>query len=177
MTDPTDQPAPEAETLRAAIAARWQARGIVLPAWAALAAHQVDGAVPRIDVDAAAMYAAWLAELAANPPDPAQFPARIVAIRNAARPDEASTVSIPAMTPADAACDPARPTQYWLEVAFQCMKMDLQLALRSFTFEIRVHDADKEFQQAKFPAGRGIAAATWGKEAREHFRRLRGVVP
>lgn len=138
-----------------------------LPGWAALAAHQVDGRLLIVDVDADAMYRAWLAAFAANPPRPADFPGR----RMKAGP------AIPAMSAKDAACDPAAPTQYWLECAYQCMKLELQVALRRFDFEIRVHDAEKAFALAKWPAGRGGLAATRGLEAKAHFKRLRGVLP
>ena len=57
------------------------------------------------------------------------------------------------------------------------MKMDLKLAVHGHGFEIRVHDSERAFAHAKHPEGRGIVATTWGKEAREHLRRLRGVVP
>ena len=169
-----------------------------LPAWAKIAARQEAGFVPRVDVDAGAMYAAWLAELAAHPVVPVEqdrteaeiavseppvfamppeFAARTVQIRNAAEGARQGSVNVPAMSEADGRCDPARPTRYWLEVAFQCMKLELQVAMRGHGFEIRVHDADKAWAQDKFPEGRGIVAATWGKEAREHFRRCRGFVP
>lgn len=161
-----------------------------LPAWARLADEQQVGYTPRVLVDADAMYRAWLAELAAHPPvasteaDRAAgaiafpaFPAQTIQIRNAAPGARQGTATVGAMTEAEAACDPAKPTQYWLEVAYQCAKMDLQVAMRTPGFEIRILDTDKNFALAKWPEGRGLVAATWGKEAREHFRRLRGFVP
>lgn len=161
-----------------------------LPAWARLADDQPEGYTPRVLVDADAMYRAWLDELAANPPAASSeaerkagavafpaFPAQQIQIRNAAPGAKQGTASVAAMTAAEAACDPAKPTQYWLEVAYQCAKMDLQVAMRTPGFEIRILDAEKTFALAKWPEGRGIVAATWGKEAREHFRRCRGFVP
>ena len=169
-----------------------------LPAWAKIAPRQEAGFVSRVDVDAGAMYAAWLAELAANPvvpvPQdqtaadiaaskppvmamPSEFGARTVQIRNAAEGARQGSVDVPAMTEADGRCDPAKPTRYWLEVAFQCMKLELQVAMRGHGFEIRVHDTFKVWAHSNHPEGRGLVAATWGKEAREHFRRLRGFVP
>jgi hypothetical protein len=71
----------------------------------------------------------------------------------------------------------AKPTRYWLEVAYQCIKLDLQIAMRGFTFEIHIHDDGKKWAQRQFPKGRGALAATQGYEAREHFRRLRGFLP
>lgn len=141
-----------------------------LPAWAKLAANQAEGRLPRIDVDADAMYAAWLAEFAANPPKPEDFPGRAVK-------EGGKASTIPPMTAEQAICDTERPTKYWLECAFQCMKLELQVAMRTYAFEIRVHDQTKRFAQAKWPEGRGILAATKGLEARDHFRRLRGVLP
>lgn len=69
------------------------------------------------------------------------------------------------------------PDQYWLEVAYQCIKLELQVCMRGFTFEIRIHDAGKRWAQAKFPKGRGAIAATYGYEAKGHFARLRGGLP
>jgi hypothetical protein len=148
-----------------------------LPAWAAFAEHQEQGQIPRIDVDVDAMYAAFLAEFAANPPKPADFPGGAVTVRNAAVKGAPPTVAIGPMTAEEAVCDPKAPTQYWLECAFQCMKMDLQVAMRSFAFEIRTKDAEKRYALAKHKEGRGVIAATWGKEAKQHFRRLRGFIP
>lgn len=148
-----------------------------LPAWASLADHQPEGFTPRINVDAGLMYAAWLKEFATLKLDPSAYPARVVEVRNTAlKGGRYPTVDIPAMT-ADDACDPDRPTQYWLECAYQCMKLELQVAMRSFGFEIRVQDPGKVLAYAKFPEGRGIVAATWGKEARDHYRVLRGFIP
>lgn len=146
-----------------------------LPAWAKLAENQPEGFLPRIDVDAPAMYRAWLAELAGMKLNVEAFPARKIEVRNAATKDR-PVYDVPAMTAADA-CDPEKPTQYWLECAYQCMKLELQVAMRGFGFDTRIHDTEKTFALAKFPEGRGIVAATWGKEAREHFRALRGFIP
>ena len=70
--------------------------------------------------------------------------------------------------------------QYWLEVAYQCAKMDAQAAvLRAggdFGFEIKIANRP-EFALANHPPGRGIEAATQGSEARQHYKRLRGFVP
>lgn len=74
---------------------------------------------------------------------------------------------------------PEKWDQYTLEVVYQCIKMELQLAMRADAFrcEIHIHDPTKQFAQKQFPKGRGAAAATKQREAREHFRRIRGVVP
>lgn len=67
--------------------------------------------------------------------------------------------------------------QYWLEVAYQCIKLDLQVSMRKFGFEVRIHDSDKNWAQAKFSAGRGAEVATKGREARDHYRQMRGFIP
>lgn len=70
--------------------------------------------------------------------------------------------------------------QYWLEVAYQCMKMELQRILGFFAFEIRVraHRGRKDrWALNNHPPGKGANLATLGREAREHYKRLRGVVP
>jgi len=73
--------------------------------------------------------------------------------------------------------EPEKPDQYWLEVAYQCIKMELQLAMRTFAMEIRIHDLGKKWAQKNYPEGRGARAATFGREARGHFKRIRGVLP
>jgi hypothetical protein len=75
--------------------------------------------------------------------------------------------------------------QYWLEVAYQCAKLDLQAALVGTEFDPRTSALPAEFhfsrasqyEQKNFPQGRGIAAATRGREAREHYRNVRGSLP
>ena len=70
--------------------------------------------------------------------------------------------------------------QYWLEVAYQCMKMDMQGALGRFNFEIRVKAGDgykDRWALKNHPSGRGVKVATQGREARGHYKRLRGHLP
>lgn len=65
--------------------------------------------------------------------------------------------------------------QYWLEVAFQCIKMDCQMA---YGFGIVIHMfGSKKFAQKSYPKGRGWVVATKGKEARGHYKNLRGRLP
>lgn len=66
--------------------------------------------------------------------------------------------------------------QYALEVAYQCMKMDLQVAMGGFGFEIRMLNRS-DWALKNHPAGRGIEAATFGREARQHYVRIRGALP
>lgn len=68
------------------------------------------------------------------------------------------------------------PTQYHLEVAYQCMKMDMQKEF-GFAIEIRISDPGKKWALTNFKKGKGAHAATQGREAREHYRRLRGFIP
>lgn len=69
------------------------------------------------------------------------------------------------------------PTQYHLECAYQCIKMEMQRLLGTFSFELRIKDPEKKWALKKFKKGKGIGAATKGKEAREHYKRIRGFVP
>jgi hypothetical protein len=80
---------------------------------------------------------------------------------------------------------PQSADQYWLEVAYQCAKMDLQMAITDTKFDPRIAGKFAEFRfndcpqwaLSRFQPGRGIEAATKGKEAREHYKRVRGKLP
>lgn len=75
--------------------------------------------------------------------------------------------------------------QYWLEVAYQCIKLDAQMAVVDTALDPRVAGKSieikfsraEEFAQAKYPSGRGPSLATRGKEARNHYVRIRGRMP
>ena len=75
--------------------------------------------------------------------------------------------------------------QYWLEVAYQCAKLDVQMALVGTKYDPRTCGAPVEFHFNKaskwalnlYPHGRGIEMATKGKEARGHYVRIRGRMP
>lgn len=75
--------------------------------------------------------------------------------------------------------------QYWLEVAYQCAKLDVQAALAGSEFDPRtcgkpteIHFSNApEFALSTFEEGRGTAAATQGKEARGHYVKARGRMP
>lgn len=146
-----------------------------LPSWATFAANQVEGKIPRIVVDEAAMYRAFLEEFAANPPKPEDFPGRSFDVPR--REGGSRKIHYERMTVEEARCDPDAPTQYWLECAYQCMKLELQLALRSFALEIRLHDPEHRYALKAHPEGRCPWAASRGLEAKSHFKRLRGVLP
>lgn len=94
---------------------------------------------------------------------------------------------------------PEQLTQYWIECAYQCAKLDLQLAIEGGDFDPRQSampaefhfDRADEFALAKYPEGpakevvvdghkltlRGQALATNGREARAHYKRIRGRLP
>lgn len=67
--------------------------------------------------------------------------------------------------------------QYWLEVCYQSIKLELQLAMGTFGFEIKIRDPEKRWAQSKYPVGKGSLAATQGREARKHYKNLRGTLP
>lgn len=83
-----------------------------------------------------------------------------------------------------------KPDQYWLEVCFQSMKLDLQQAAGTIQIEIHIR-ADggrkERWRQDAHPEGKaqekhnahrsGVEAASRGLEARHHYKKLRGVVP
>lgn len=143
---------------------------VSLPDWAKRR-EALKGRIPGVDVDADAMYPALLAELKEHyaertPPEWSDAEGKL-------KPEWEKCLA-----------ELEEPTAYWLEVAYQCMKMDLQIAMRTFAFEIHVHDAKKAWAQKKHKPGRGVAKAAGGsligkggKEAREHYKRLRGFIP
>jgi hypothetical protein len=127
----------------------------------------LSGELPLVHVDADAAYTAWLTELQSR--YAAQLPGEWYDPKSGdLRPEWAAELE---------ALRGGAWTQYWLEVAYQCIKLELQAAMRSFTFEIRIHDPEKTWAQQKYPPGRGAVQATFGKEARQHFLRARGGLP
>jgi hypothetical protein len=75
-------------------------------------------------------------------------------------------------------CPPERPEEddYWLEVAYQCIKLELQRCVGHFTFEIHMKDPGKKWRQSN-PNGERARAAAQGRGARRCFARFRGSVP
>lgn len=73
------------------------------------------------------------------------------------------------------------PSAYWLEVCYQSVKLDLQIACRSFALNISIHDRGKKYRQSRRKDGRNVklaaGGAKGGREAREHYKRLRGFLP
>lgn len=79
----------------------------------------------------------------------------------------------------------SQPDQYWLEVAYQCAKMDLQSAVVGTPYDPRTSGKPIEIKFTRAPQwaltahskGKGIAAASSGREARDHYTRIRGRRP
>jgi hypothetical protein len=90
--------------------------------------------------------------------------------------------------------------QYWLEVAYQCIKLDLDAALLNTEHDMRFAERHiartftraTKYAQAQYPVGRsatvrGVGGATktlsganlasQGLEARDHYKRIRGQLP
>lgn len=110
----------------------------------------------------------------------------VIAESNAARPGRFKVVVDPDLCyPAFMAelwpgMEPDDLDQYRLEVMYQCMKMDLQMAVRSFAFDIKVRGDEGRKDRwglKNHPPGLGVEAASKGLGAREHYRRIRGFVP
>ena len=75
--------------------------------------------------------------------------------------------------------------QYWLEVVYQCTKMDVQTGIEGTALDPRVSGKpvqfhflrDDRYAQAKHKVGRGPSPATKGREARGHYQKVRGRLP
>ncbi len=151
-----------------------------LPPWAKrreTPAGLVGRSVPVIDVDADGMYTAWLAELSAY------YKGKSVGELPGEWCDRETGMLKPEWQQClnELTTDPERVTAYWLETVHQCGKMELQVCMRTFAFEIRIHDFLKTYAQKEHAPGRGARRASGGtqggREARQHFKRLRGFIP
>lgn len=140
-----------------------------LPDWAS---QTGGGDVPAVEVDTHAAYPAILAEyraLYAGDPPP-EWLTKDGDLRKEW---------------ADALDDLQQPddevSAYWLEVAYQTVKLDIVMAARSFRLALRFRDEGRLFCQDGRAEGRGVKRAAGGpnggREAREHYRRLRGFLP
>lgn len=138
------------------------ARELKLPAWAkvvpsALVDKGKVGVVIEVDPDTA--YPEWLKALASE-----DYPE----VGGVKRLDSPTNVD-----------------QYWLEVCYQCVKLDLQAAIAGTKYDVRTSNKPAEFHFKNSPKfalkehkpGRGPVAATQGKEARQHYKRVRGSLP
>src|SRR5262245_24970489 len=74
-----------------------------------------------------------------------------------------------------------RVTKYEIEVAYQCMKMDMQVAHGGFRFTIHVRgdgDRKRRWNHTMHPGhDHEPLIATHGLEARAHYLRIRGFLP
>lgn len=77
------------------------------------------------------------------------------------------------------------PDQYWIEAAYQCIKMDVQAAIEGTDLDpslagksaqINLTPSDR-WALKNFKKGKGVNAATQGREARDHYKRIRGRIP
>lgn len=139
-----------------------------LPDWATLKGRNGESYV--IDVDAPAAYEALLSEYREHYED--NVPAEWLTKEESVRKEWADALD-------DLASD--EPSAYWLEVAYQSIKLDLQIACRTFALNISIHDPEKAYRQEGRRDGRDVKRAAGGlqggKEAREHYKRLRGFLP
>lgn len=142
---------------------------INLPEWATL---KSEGPPHVIDVDAHAAYEALLGEYADLYGDTDKLPPEMRTKDGAIKKEWADALD-------DLASE--TPSAYWCEVAYQSIKLDLQMACRTFALSIHIHDPGKRYRQADRAEGRGTDKAaggfSGGREAREHYRRLRGFLP
>ena len=75
--------------------------------------------------------------------------------------------------------------QYWIETAYQCAKLEVLRVLAATKSDprparslvIHIESRKDTWALGKFKPGRGAAAASKGREAREHYRKWRGFVP
>lgn len=151
-------------------------RTISLPEWASFRLDaegepRKNGASLIIDVDANAMYPAMLdayRELYADAP-----PAEFLDEDGELKPEWAEALE-------DLNSD--APSAYWLEVAYQSMKLELQLAARTPALNLVVKGDKSLWAQAGRDTGprktaQAAGGPTGGREAREHFKRLNGFLP
>lgn len=86
----------------------------------------------------------------------------------------------------DLGITPAQYDQYWLEVVYQCAKMAVQDAVTGTDQDPRpagtlvIHmshggtpESKEKWAMSSFTEGRGVLAATKGREAREYYQRIR----
>ena len=75
--------------------------------------------------------------------------------------------------------------QYWIEVAYQCAKLEVLRVISHTEYDprpaksllINIESRKDTWALSKFKPGKGVVAASNGKEAREHYRKWRGFIP
>lgn len=73
-------------------------------------------------------------------------------------------------------------TQYWIEVIYQMSKLELRRIMllngeSAWPDMIKIKGDKSKWALTNYPTGRGIEKATFGKEAREIYRHLKGFIP
>ena len=72
--------------------------------------------------------------------------------------------------------------QYWVEVAYQFVKLEVVRLIRlsgvgPWNRRQHINGSKDKWHFKNLPVGRGVEAAAQGKEAREMYRLLRGFIP
>lgn len=75
--------------------------------------------------------------------------------------------------------------QYWIEVAYQCAKLEVMRIIHGTEFDprpakslvIHIESRKDTWALAKFKSGRGAVAASKGGGAREHYKKWREFIP
>jgi hypothetical protein len=161
----------------------WMQRtDVKLPPWASIAENSREKFINDIVIDGPAAYAEWLATLMSETP-------KHRAAWDAALPKERTK------EPPEVLRSASDVDQYWLEVAYQCIKLDIDMALagtaldpagtgkhghRKITRAAQYAQADYADNHAVVRDGKpmsGAERATQGREAREHYKRIRGNLP
>lgn len=141
-----------------------------LPKWAEGTGENRHG-MPIIEVDTHEAYPALLQEYRDHYSDPKNIPAEWLKEDGKLRKEWDDCL---------ASLGSDEPSAYWMEVLYQTAKLDLVRAT-GFGTENRFHDEGKVYAQGPRDNGRGPEKAAGGlaggREAREHYKRLRGFLP
>ena len=84
--------------------------------------------------------------------------------------------------------DPENPSSYWIAVVRETAKLDVQIATHTFGLNLKMVDPEKKYREGDLVQGRDPLHAVGGgvgvkgkrapgREARDHYKRLRGVFP
>lgn len=142
-----------------------------LPEWATETGTASSGS-PRIAIDATAAYPALLDEYRALYAEDRNIPSEWRKADGDLKAEYAEMLD-------DLRSD--EPSAYWLEVCYQAMKLDVRVAMRRRDLQLHIRDPERVYRQKARKRGRGPERAAGGlqggKEAREHYRRLRGFLP
>ncbi len=161
----------------------WMQRDVLkLPPWASVKPDADDKFGIDLVIDGDAAYREWLATLQTETQKQLAAWLATPPAERSAGPPEVLTTS-------------ADVDQYWLEVAYQCIKLDVDMALEGTQFSAagsgkHVHrriTRASQYAQANYVDNHainvpgkemtGAERATQGHEAREHYKRIRGRLP